>query len=143
MGAKVVAYNFVKQFADRVEDGSKKHTIRNFGLRRHAREGDGLQLYYGMRTKVCRKLKDEKCSASVEIQIMISTGGCFSWVKVDGRFLQTDQLDAFAAEDGFESLSQMELFFNELSGPGLFKGKLIVWNLDSVAGKLIKGAPVG
>ena len=50
----MVAYNFQKQFADAVERGEKRQTIRaprRDG--RHAKVGDKLQLYTGMRTKQC------------------------------------------------------------------------------------------
>lgn len=43
-----------------VQDGSKPHTVRS--RRKHpAKVGDDLMLYYGMRTKWCKKLRHEKC----------------------------------------------------------------------------------
>ena len=134
----MVAYNFVKQFAARIEDGSKKHTIRPTGKRRHARKGDKLQLYYGQRTKHCRKLRDDTCVESADIQIMVSTAGFFSWIRINEKYLCDQQMELFATEDGFESLSQMSHFFFEMYGPGLFEGKLIIWNMDSVAGNVLQ-----
>lgn len=54
------AYSFKERFVPWVLDGTKPHTIRD--RRKHpARVGDPLYLYYGMRTKWCRKLREEKC----------------------------------------------------------------------------------
>ena len=59
----MVAFNFKAQFADAVERGVKRQTIR--AIRKDGRVphiGSALQLYTGMRTKNCRKLKDAVCT---------------------------------------------------------------------------------
>lgn len=57
----MVAYSFRKPFAPKIEDGSKHHTLRG-PRRRHAREGETLQLYTGMRTKACRLVATKTCT---------------------------------------------------------------------------------
>lgn len=70
----MVAYNFQSQFVEAIRNGSKSHTIRRNGKRRHARPGESLQLYSGMRTKACKKIiTDPECVAAIPISIEIST----------------------------------------------------------------------
>ena len=65
------ALNFKKQFADKVERGEKRQTIR--ALRadgRNPQPGQTLFLYTGMRTKSCRKLGEAVCSSVEQIDIV-------------------------------------------------------------------------
>lgn len=63
----MVAFSFHKQFADMVETGIKRQTIRENP--RGATSGKKLQLYYGQRTKQCRKLLDAICKRTVAINL--------------------------------------------------------------------------
>jgi hypothetical protein len=54
------AYSFQERFVPLVLDGSKPHTIRS-RRKNAAKKGDTLYLYFGMRTKWCKKLREEKC----------------------------------------------------------------------------------
>lgn len=68
----MVAYNFAAQFAEAVETRKKRQTIRAPRKdNRHAKVGDKLQLYTGMRTTNCRKLvnPDPRCTASHKIAL--------------------------------------------------------------------------
>jgi len=56
------AYSFKERFVPMVEEGSKPHTIRARRAKGFAKIGDTLYLYFGMRTKWCRKLREEKCT---------------------------------------------------------------------------------
>jgi len=56
----VVAYNIFARFAEAVEAGTKVLTVRG-PRRRHARPGEELQLYTGMRTRQCRLLRRAPC----------------------------------------------------------------------------------
>lgn len=51
----MVAYSFHRMFAPDVEAMIKRQTVRAH-RKRHARIGEPVQLYTGMRTKQCRKL---------------------------------------------------------------------------------------
>lgn len=55
------AYSFKGQFVPYVEEGSKPHTIRA-RRKNFAKKGDMLYLYFGMRTKFCRKIREESCT---------------------------------------------------------------------------------
>ncbi|WP_395175771.1 hypothetical protein [Roseibium alexandrii] len=116
----MVAYNFQAQFADDVEAGHKRQTIRANGKRLHANRGDKLQLYTGMRTKSCRKLRDavchDACPVIIEHDKAWTLGPCE---------LHTD-LDGFAKRDGFASWKAMRDWFEKTHGLP-FKGTMISW----------------
>lgn len=130
----MVALNFKAQFADDVEEGRKRRTIR--APRKDGRDpkpGDRLQLYTGMRQSGCRKLRDAECwrVRPVEIDHM--------GIKIDGRPLWTGDAPAyqggvdpesyegdFVRADGFDSFTEMANFFEQEHGLP-FKGLLIEW----------------
>lgn len=56
------AYSFKEQFISMVIDGSKPHTIRARREKGFAKIGDTLYLYFGMRTRWCTKIREEKCA---------------------------------------------------------------------------------
>jgi hypothetical protein len=58
----MVAYSFQPMFELPIVLGTKRQTIRAAGKRRHARAGDTLQLYLGMRTPRCRLLATASCA---------------------------------------------------------------------------------
>lgn len=122
----MVAYSFQKRFAPHIADGSKRQTIRA-GRRRHARVGEALQLFVGMRTKHCVKIiADPVCVAVEPISIAFDSEGKIDQIRIDGS--RVDDADAFAVEDGFESLSDMAGFW--VMAHGLyqrFDGVLIRW----------------
>jgi len=117
----MVAYNFKKQFAEKVRDGSKCQTVR--GHRdRHARPGEPTQLYTGQRTKQCEKLitPDPLCLSVEEIVINSDL------VVISGWVLGRNEQEGFAIADGFESYAEFLAFFAETHGIG-FEGVLIKW----------------
>lgn len=144
----MVAYSFQKRFAQPILAGTKLHTIR--ALRsRHARPGEELQLYCGMRTNQCRLIARKTCSAALAIgvdlhrsQILIE-GGAYPWAgkklaiwKFDeltlaGTCLTHGDLFGFAQRDGFDGWPQMREFWIKTHGVprenGIFVGKLIGW----------------
>jgi len=62
------AYNFKSQFAQPIESGRKRQTIRP-RRKRPTRPGDKLYLYMGMRTKACRKLAEVICTRVTPVDI--------------------------------------------------------------------------
>lgn len=99
------AYSFQERFIPFILDGSKDHTIRKerAGRSRHAVPGDKLYLYYGMRTKYCRKIGEATCSSVQKIRISeegIYLGGeigTMGW----NRPKETVMVQQFAWKDGF------------------------------------------
>lgn len=113
------ALNFQKRFAGRVEDGSKRQTIR--AMRKHPiRQGDRLYLYTGMRTRSCRKLGG--ATAILVRDILITQTA----VKLDGDTLAARRVAELARADGFESVSEFKDFFRTQHGLP-FRGQLIQW----------------
>jgi hypothetical protein len=130
----MVALNFKAQFADDVELGRKRRSIR--AQRKDGRNpklGDALQLYTGMRQKGCRKLLDAKCVRVRPVEID------YTGIKLDGRPLYAGDAPSFtggvdpesfdgdfARADGFDSFGDMVEFFRAEYGLP-FNGLLIEW----------------
>lgn len=130
----MVALNFKAQFADDVEEGRKRRSIR--ARRKDGRDpkaGDALQLYTAMRQAGCRKLGDAKCVRVREVEIN------HMGVKIAGRQLYAGDAPAFrgspdpesydgdfARADGFGTFSEMVEFFEREHGLP-FTGNLIEW----------------
>jgi hypothetical protein len=122
----MVAYNFQKQFVEPIRNREKTHTIRRWGKRSHARLNDPIQLYTGMRTKSCTKIvsEDPICLAVLSVRIDVKPDGIKS-IRVGG--IAVEDMEAFAREDGFDSLADMHAFWVKFNGIGLFRGALIEW----------------
>lgn len=117
----MTAYNFKAQFADDVESGKKLQTIR--AKRKDGRipkTGEALQLYTGMRTKSCRKLRDAVCE--FVSQVSMNDAG----MKIDGIALAPGHIKELALADGFDSIEAFRNFFKDTHGFP-FSGHLIRW----------------
>lgn len=116
----MVAYNFQARFASAVERGEKRQTIRLQGSRRHARPGEAVQLYTGMRTKDCRRLREAVCDLSTSCAIREEGVTLGNHPCVD--------VDDFARADGFADFEAMKAWFREMHGLP-FVGRLIRWTI--------------
>jgi hypothetical protein len=98
----MVAYSFQKMFAPQVEGLTKLHTVRAH-RKRHARPGEAVQLYAGMRTKYCRKLvtPDPICTHLDDIRLEIAPEMRIEGIEINGRELSDAEIEAFAIADGF------------------------------------------
>lgn len=115
----MVAYNFQAQFAPAVAAGEKRRTIRAEGKRRHAKPGDAVQLYTGMRTRSCRLLGQSVCTASTYCAIREEGVTLGNYPK--------GNIDDFAREDGFRDFEEMKAWFRDMHGLP-FVGRLIEWS---------------
>ena len=123
----MVAYSFKAFFAAQIEAGTKRQTIRSH-RRRHARPGELVQLYVGMRTKQCRKIRpDVRCTRIGEVYIDVGAVA-IDGLQVDGRQLSLEEAEDFAKADGFVSLSEMHAFWLKEHGEGRFAGVIIYWD---------------
>jgi hypothetical protein len=103
----------------------KRQTIRG-ERRRHARPGENLQLYCGMRTKGCFLIGNARCLSVYQIRL---------WVGLDYLALgSTGQgiTDEFAQADGFADAKAMHEFWRKNNSPGplsggWWRGVLIKW----------------
>lgn len=134
----MVAYSFQQRFADAIRDGRKTQTIRAVGKKRHARAGEMIQLYTGMRSNRCQKIRpDERCLSAQNIEIGLIYGD-IGWIIV-GKLIAANvvaNLDAFAKADGFEDAADMSAFWRAQHGTlndAPFNGVLIRWSADDEA----------
>jgi len=130
----MVAYSFAPQFVEAVSTLKKRQTVRGF-RKRHARPGEPIQLYSGMRTKYCRKLvtPDPVC---LDLRHIVIAHGSFQplFIEIDGRGLLRDEVEAFAIADGFGgaladgfATHRMAEFWLRNHGPTSFGGVVIRW----------------
>lgn len=116
------ALNFKSQFADDVESGKKRQTIRPI-RKRPIKVGDDLHLYTGMRTKICRKLGMGICGSVMPVRIdakqkRVVLNGMPLWFH--------HEIDELARADGFASIGEFFDFFKRQYGE-VFEGVLIKW----------------
>ena len=151
----MVAYNFKPCFVQPILDGVKLHTIRSIRLRGHARRGDELQLYTGLRSQGARLIARKVCAGAYPVIIdrrhgrIVVQGEDFPWktgataaaefatagaefvaVKISGTFYSSiGELDAFAQRDGFSGFYQMREFWDARHSQRTdsFAGTLIGW----------------
>lgn len=102
----MTVYNFKAVFGYKVQDGLKRQTVRA-PRKRPTRAGDTLQLYTGMRTRLCRKLLDTVCSSV--LPVAIGPG----WIELDGVPLEYVAIREFAWRDGFMNTDQLFGFFEK------------------------------
>lgn len=142
----MVAYNFNKVFVDQVSGLTKLQTVRA-DRKRHARPGEQVQLYHGMRTRVCRKLVDPDpvCTAVRKVEIGVSTliDDMIASIWIDGIPLRAAEIEEFARADGFAPEHHgkvrigttvlatarywMGRFWLEHHGEGRFEGVVVKW----------------
>lgn len=145
----MVAYSFKQRFVKRIEVGlssvslsfdppAKRQTIRAVGKRRHAKPGETVQLYYGMRTKQCRLIGESTCISFEGVLLKWSEWSSYHtfdimeiepgvWRRV-GDLRKIEDLDQFAIDDGFDDFHDMKRFWAEMHGPATFEGVLIKWS---------------
>lgn len=122
----MVAYSFKSRFETAIAEGWKTQTIRR-DRKRHARPGEMIQLYCGMRTRQCRKIRhDARCKAVLPIVIGFDPLGEIDSILLDGR--RFPNLDSFARADGFTGVADMSAFWRAEQTPvGEWHGVLIQW----------------
>lgn len=123
----MVAYSFNPRFEAPIKAGLKTQTIRGYRPR-HARPGDMLQLFVGMRTRHCRRiLPDQVCIDVMLVEIGFDEADRgISDIRAGG--VPVRDLDTFAQRDGFADLADMSAFWrasHKISGT--FHGVLIEW----------------
>lgn len=127
----MVAYSFNTAFVDRVASGTKRQTIR-LPRKRHARPGEEIQLYHGMRTRHCRLLGKSTVESVHEIRIDLVE----QTITIDDAIVinEIDELDAFALSDGFDGLrgriepwEHMHRWWCMIHPGEVFAGVLIKW----------------
>lgn len=112
--------NFQKRFADDVDSGKKRQTIRAM-RKRPFKVGDKLYLYTGLRTKSCRKLGEEIIKNVFKIVIDGDE------IYLNGFQIDTKrECEQIAKDDGFQNQKDMIEWFEKNHGLP-FMGQLIKW----------------
>lgn len=134
----MVAYSFQPRFVGPILLGTKRQTIRGH-RRRHARPGEALQLYTGMRTKACRKIlvEDPVCESVTPIRLTFHRqNGPYTWWLDDKRLNKSEMhqlalADGFTGEhSGFAARDMSDFWFERHGAAGDdldFEGVLIRW----------------
>ena len=127
----MVAYSFKKRFGPPILAGTKGQTIRA-DRKRHARPGQELQLYTGMRTKHCTLLGRSPCLSVMPVRLCFSVRTASAPFEVGGRILDWSEMEVFARADGFEDIADMARFWWAEHPPNhgdtiAFEGVLIRW----------------
>lgn len=151
----MVAYSFHRRFVPLIQSGIKRHTIRPH-RKRHARPGEAVQLYTGMRTKACQKIlaADPVCGRVDEVRMDLrwwpfDYPPCSSHlvqhlmhgksaISINGMPLDSVMSNRVAVADGFEGftysdgataspLADMLFWWIGTHGPVLFDGVMISW----------------
>lgn len=136
----MVAYSYRKRFVDPIKVGlglmgsipfgggpeiePKMQTIRA-DRKRHARPGEEIQHYCGMRTRGCFLIGRSICLSVVPLQMQVREHTMFTMV--DGCPIGGGHIHAFARADGFRSGEDMLRFWQAEHGIGDFSGVLIKW----------------
>lgn len=107
----MVAYSFKKHFAAPILAGTKRQTLRN-DRKRHARAGETLQLYTGMRTKHCQLVGTATCLGVTRIRLDFEEGRVESF-ETGLAVTRLEDLDAFAQFDGFTDWRALERFWRK------------------------------
>jgi hypothetical protein len=121
----MVAYSFQRRFAEAILDGRKGGTMRA-DRRRHARPGEELQLYVGMRTKQCRLIARKTC-LTIEPVILDFVAPYVAWPGVDRVIIRCADLDTFAVFDGFQSWTDLTAFWATIHRLRKWHGWHIRW----------------
>lgn len=132
----MVAYSYKRRFIAPIAVGlglaqtegvlPKRQTIRALGKRRHARPGEVLQHYFGMRTRQCFLIGTAICEKVLPVRMQI--GRDTLSVTLDGLPMTLGDTDEFARRDGFSGLPDMHQFWCE-EHPQVrdFQGVCIMW----------------
>lgn len=112
----MVAYNFMPQFEMPIVTRRKTGTIRDQGRRRHARPGEMLQLYTGMRQPSCRLIATAPCIGADRLRVYFNERRIIVG-EVDPAFPLDEvnhcgDVDEFARGDGFRDFDHMASFWN-------------------------------
>lgn len=94
----MVALSFQKEFRQPILDRVKRHTLRDRASRFQI--GCTLHLYTGMRTQYCKAIGIATCVSIIPTRLDLEHGRV-EYLETGHALTMIDQLDAFAASDGF------------------------------------------
>ncbi len=123
--------NFLPRFADAVQMGKKRQTIRKRGKQAPPTVGDALMLFTGLRTSSSRRLRAATATSVESITITCSTRQVFIARPSNGQLayfaLAAEEIEQLAREDGFYNADEFFRFFHDVHDGGLC-GYLLKWD---------------
>ena len=132
----MVAYSFNPRFEMPIVTLRKTGTIRAAGKRRHARPGEALQLYTGMRTQACRLLATTTCSSQDRLRAWFDRPRIIIGELEDGHPVEevnhVADFDVFAQADGFTDYDDMARFWWDVHKTREFDMRWIRWDPTSL-----------
>lgn len=136
----MTAYNFHLMFVHPIVARIKRQTMRAHRRGgRHARPGELIQLYRGMRTKNCEKIiPDPICTALGEVEFDLRETDLERFLLIrdfDSCHLRVNGIpiemwsdkNSFAVSDGFPRFDEMVVFWLKVHGPVRFEGVIVFW----------------
>lgn len=138
----MVAYSFNKRFVPGIMSGVKDGTIRapRRGVQPHARLGQEIQIYTGLRTKHVRLIGRATCLATEQVILRLRDGQvCFP--QTAESLIADDDLATFARRDGFVSWSDLVAFWRA-THPGVdeFHGVQVWWGATFRPATIVQAA---
>lgn len=132
----MVAINFKPEFIVLIDSGQKTRTVRRVRKSGNPKRGDILQLYVGLRTKACEKIREVRCTRVRPIRITrmgVTLGDRVLYAGDSPAYQGAPDPEAydgdFARADGFDCFTDMVDFFHQQYGLP-FEGQLIEWTLS-------------
>jgi hypothetical protein len=120
-------FNFKRQFAAAVADGTKRQTIRaNRKDGKRPQPGDVAALYTGLRTRNTQHLRDGVVTNCRAVRISCMGHG---ELIIDGDVVPGEARTTFAIADGFADWPAMLDFFKTQYGVHTFDGFCVEWQV--------------
>lgn len=139
----MVAYSFRPRFVNPILVGLGMAAPNSFGVTppeivpkrqtiradraRHARPGEELQLYCGMRTKGCFLIGRARCVRVAPVSLSFLHNMEFAKVKGSTYARSWKDRDRFAQNDGFRNWEEMREFWRVENDADAFEGVIIKW----------------
>ena len=118
-------FNFMKQFAEKVEMGRKTQTIRKY--RKYAiKKGETLYLYTGLRQRNSCKIGEGICTEIQDVYISEFPAVIF----INDKIISQTEAEDLAKNDGFSDFAELYEWFEATHGMP-FYGQLIKWELKT------------
>jgi hypothetical protein len=119
----MVAYNFQPGFAEAIVHGIKQSTMRPQGKRAHARPGQMVQLFIGARTKSTVRLLEAPVVQTATVDVD-QAGVVMNGV----RWTDAARLHSFARGEGFDTICNLQAWFDRRYGLPVTGLTLIQWS---------------
>ena len=132
----MVAYNYQREFVEDLLAGRKTSTLRMRGKKRHARPGEMVDHWHGLRTKQACKLGTAMCETAEPCTLAVYGASFFQLTYIeridDGRSpdRRYPAMPAIALMEAFPNVYQMREWFLLRYGEGEHAMIQVTWDPD-------------